>query len=86
MLIITSFILVVCPPPPAIANASVSVQDNVAKYYCLSGFFAKENTNDVITCSANVWPATDFECIGKYDDSEDNQFLFYQSYLTWVDI
>ncbi|XP_062587111.1 uncharacterized protein LOC134248729 [Saccostrea cucullata] len=57
------FCKVVCSSPPAVENAAVLVQDNRAKYYCLTGYFAMTNTSDIIECTNSTWPTTDFKCI-----------------------
>ncbi|XP_062612664.1 sushi, von Willebrand factor type A, EGF and pentraxin domain-containing protein 1-like [Saccostrea cucullata] len=59
------FCKVVCPSPPTVENAAVFVQDNRAKYFCLTGYFTLKNTVDVIECRNSIWPSTDFKCI-KY--------------------
>ncbi|XP_061195953.1 sushi, von Willebrand factor type A, EGF and pentraxin domain-containing protein 1-like [Saccostrea echinata] len=62
------FCKAVCTSPPAIENAAVFVQDNRAKYYCLTGYFAIENTVDIIECSNRIWPSPDFKCIKSCPD------------------
>ncbi|XP_062573473.1 uncharacterized protein LOC134235357, partial [Saccostrea cucullata] len=57
------FCRVVCSTPPAVENTTVFVQDNRAKYHCLTGYFAMKNTDDVIECRNSTWPSTDFKCI-----------------------
>ncbi|XP_062611967.1 complement factor H-like, partial [Saccostrea cucullata] len=62
------FCKVVCSPPPAVENAAVLVQDNRAKYFCLTGYFTMKNTVDVIECINSTWPSTDFKCIKSCPD------------------
>ncbi|XP_062613869.1 uncharacterized protein LOC134275616 [Saccostrea cucullata] len=54
---------VVCSSPPAVENAAVLVQDNRAKYFCITGYFAMKNTSDVIECRNSTWPSIDLKCI-----------------------
>ncbi|XP_062600971.1 sushi, von Willebrand factor type A, EGF and pentraxin domain-containing protein 1-like, partial [Saccostrea cucullata] len=62
------FCKVVCPSPPAVENAAALVQDNRAKYFCLTGYFTMKNTVDVIECRNSIWPSTDFKCIKSCPD------------------
>nr|XP_034333989.1 multiple epidermal growth factor-like domains protein 10 [Crassostrea gigas] len=58
-------VTVVCPLPPDIPNADVTVKNNTARYFCNPGYYQLENADDFISCDGNIWQPTNFECIRK---------------------
>uniref|UniRef100_A0A8W8JGW9 Sushi domain-containing protein n=1 Tax=Magallana gigas TaxID=29159 RepID=A0A8W8JGW9_MAGGI len=60
-------VTVVCPLPPDIPNADVTVKNNTARYFCNPGYYQLENADDFISCDGNIWQPTNFECIRPMD-------------------
>eukprot|EP00105_Crassostrea_gigas_P034889 XP_019919037.1 PREDICTED: platelet endothelial aggregation receptor 1-like [Crassostrea gigas] len=55
----------VCPLPPDIPNADVTVENNTARYFCNPGYYQLDNTDEFISCDGNIWQPTNFKCIRK---------------------